>query len=48
MVAYIKCWRAGLEKVEGVMRDSEVTMASNMKMIEGWVQELEGRVKSLG
>jgi nuclear migration protein JNM1 len=48
MVADIKSWRAGLEKVEGVMRDSEVTMASNMKMIEGWVQELEGRVKSLG
>ena len=47
MVADIKRWREGLEKVEEVMKTSETTMGGNMKVIEGWVKELEGRMEKL-
>ena len=44
----IKSWRKGLEKVEGLMKDSEMTMGGNTKIVEGWVKELEARVTKLG
>ena len=43
----IKKWREGLEKVEQSMKQGERTMSGNMKVIEGWIKELEERMKNL-
>lgn len=40
-------WREGLVKVEAAIKESEGTVGGNMKAVEGWVKELEGRVQSL-
>ncbi|MCJ1242958.1 hypothetical protein MMC30_000154 [Trapelia coarctata] len=48
MAEELRSWREGLEKVEGVMRQGEERMKGNMGAVEGWVRELEGRVKKLG
>jgi nuclear migration protein JNM1 len=47
MAADIKKWKEGLEKVEEAMRASETTMGGNMKVIEGWVKELEEKMEKL-
>lgn len=44
MAADIKKWREGLEKVEQAMKQSETVMGGNMKVIEGWVKDLEERM----
>lgn len=41
-------WREGLEKVEGAMVEGEKTMKGNTEMVEGWVKELEERMRNLG
>ncbi|KAG0137503.1 Dynamitin-domain-containing protein [Tuber indicum] len=38
-------WRAALEKVETVVKESEGTIQGNMGKVEGWVQELEEKVR---
>jgi len=38
-------WRAALEKVEIVVKESEGTIQSNMGKVEGWVRELEEKVR---
>ena len=43
----LKSWREGLEKIEGVLARNEQTMNGNMSSVEGWVRELEERVKQL-
>jgi nuclear migration protein JNM1 len=43
----IKKWREGLEKVEQSMKQGERTMGGNMKVIEGWIKDLEERMKNL-
>jgi len=48
MAEELRSWREGLEKVEGVMQQGEERMKGNMGVVEGWVRELEGRVKKLG
>ncbi|MCJ1468441.1 hypothetical protein MMC07_007070 [Pseudocyphellaria aurata] len=48
MAQELQSWRDGLEKVEGAMQDGERTMAGNVTVVEQWVQELEGRIKTLG
>lgn len=48
MAEELKSWREGLEKIEGVVRESEQTMSGNMKAVEGWVRELEERLGSMG
>ena len=40
-------WREGLEKVEAAMRQGEVAMKGNTEVVEGWVKELEGRMRRL-
>lgn len=45
MAADIKKWREGLEKVEESMKQSEATMMGNMKVVEGWVKELEEKME---
>ena len=47
MAEDIKSWREGLEKVEAVMKDGESRMSGNMKVVEGWVKELEERMQKL-
>lgn len=43
----IKKWKEGLEKVEQSMKQGERTMGGNMKVIEGWIKDLEERMKNL-
>ncbi|KAL3419029.1 dynactin subunit [Phlyctema vagabunda] len=47
MTTDIKKWREGLEKVEEAMRQSETTMGGNMKVVEGWVKDLEQKMDTL-
>jgi len=43
----IKKWREGLEKVEEAMKQGENTMSGNMKIVEGWVKELEEKMEKM-
>jgi len=47
MTADIKKWREGLERVEEAMKDGEGTMSKNMKVVEGWVNDLEEKMEKL-
>lgn len=47
MADEIRSWREGLEKVEGVLKQSEQTMSGNTSTVEGWVRELEERMQKL-
>lgn len=44
MAADIKKWREGLEKVEQAMKQNETVIGGNMKVVEGWVKDLEERM----
>jgi nuclear migration protein JNM1 len=48
MAEEVKRWREGLEKLEGAMKEGEGVMGSNMKVVEGWVRELEKKLEGLG
>lgn len=47
MASEIKKWREGLEKVEEALKKNETTMGGNMKVVEGWVKELEAKMEQL-
>lgn len=47
MAEDIKKWKAGLERVEGAMKSAETVMDGNMKVVEGWVKELEAKLEQL-
>ena len=47
MAEELRNWREGLEKVEGVIKQSEQTMSGNMSTVDGWVKELEDRMQRL-
>ncbi|KAI8959576.1 Dynamitin-domain-containing protein [Daldinia sp. FL1419] len=47
MAADIKQWREGLDKIEAVMGEGGATMTANMKVVEGWVKDLEAKVAQL-
>ncbi len=47
MASDIKQWREGLEKIEKITQDGEASMGGNMKVIEGWVKELEAKMAEL-
>jgi nuclear migration protein JNM1 len=47
MAADIHQWRDGLEKVEAAMQQGEAAMAGNVKVVEGWVKELEAKIAKL-
>jgi nuclear migration protein JNM1 len=47
MAGDIKKWKDGLEKVEEAMKNAETVMGGNMKVVEGWVKELEAKVDKL-
>ena len=40
-------WRDGLAKVEDAMKQGEQTMKGNTEIVEGWVKELEERMRKL-
>lgn len=44
----LKTWRQGLEKVEQVVGKADEANGRNGRVVEGWVKELEGRIRSLG
>ncbi|KAL9119228.1 MAG: hypothetical protein Q9187_004217 [Circinaria calcarea] len=48
MAEEIRGWREGLEKVEERMRTGEKRLVENTKVIEDWVEDLEGRMGKLG
>ncbi|RMX89490.1 hypothetical protein D0869_00853 [Hortaea werneckii] len=43
----LKAWREGLEKVEQAVNQADEANGRNGKVVEGWVKELEGRMKTL-
>lgn len=47
MADEIKKWREGLEKVEAAMKQGETVMSGNMKVVEGWVKELEQKMEKV-
>jgi nuclear migration protein JNM1 len=44
----IERWRVGLERVERAVAEGERVGGENVRAVEAWVRELEGRVKVLG
>jgi nuclear migration protein JNM1 len=48
MESELKAWREGLEKVEQAVVEASEANGRNGKVVEGWVRELEGRMKKLG
>ncbi|KJZ76584.1 hypothetical protein HIM_03920 [Hirsutella minnesotensis 3608] len=44
MAAELKEWKQGIEKMEGAMRNGDATVKENMKVMEGWVKDLEERM----
>lgn len=43
----IKQWKEGLEKVETAMQEGDSSMTNNMKVVEGWVKDLEDKMAKL-
>ncbi|KAK2073027.1 hypothetical protein P8C59_007341 [Phyllachora maydis] len=44
MAGDIKQWKEGLDKVEAAIQSAETSMADNMKVMEGWVEDLETKI----
>jgi nuclear migration protein JNM1 len=47
MTGEMKQWRDGLEKMEGVIKEGDTSVQGNMKVMEGWVKDLEERMAKL-
>ncbi|KAH9998047.1 Dynamitin-domain-containing protein [Xylariaceae sp. FL0662B] len=47
MASDIKQWREGLEKIEVAMGEGETAMTANMKVVDGWVKDLEAKIAKL-
>ncbi|KZL81334.1 dynactin subunit [Colletotrichum incanum] len=47
MATDLKQWKDGLEKVEEAMKEGNTAMTGNMKVMEAWVKDLEGRIAKL-
>lgn len=47
MASDIKQWREGLEKIETAIKEGDASVGNNMKVVEGWVKELEERMAKL-
>ncbi|KAI2473644.1 Dynamitin-domain-containing protein [Annulohypoxylon bovei var. microspora] len=47
MAGDIKEWREALEKIEESMGERGTTITTNMKVVEGWVKDLEAKVAAL-
>ena len=44
----LQSWRDGLARVEKAMHQGQETIKGNTEVIEGWVKDLEGRMKNFG
>ena len=44
----IRSWKEGLEKVEKAMEQGEMTTKANTELVDGWVKDLESRMRKLG
>lgn len=44
----ITAWKAGLERVETAVTEAESGMKANSDVVEGWVKELEAKMKGAG
>ncbi|KAI3400437.1 hypothetical protein diail_3058 [Diaporthe ilicicola] len=47
MASDIKQWREGLENIETAMQEGEESMGNNMKVVGGWVKDLEAKMTKL-
>lgn len=47
MTEELKQWKEGLEKMENAVREGDTTVQGNMKIMEGWVKDLEERTARL-
>jgi nuclear migration protein JNM1 len=47
MAAELKIWREGLEKMESSLAEGDAATKGNMKVMEGWVKDLEARMAKL-
>lgn len=47
MASELKQWKTGLEKMEAAMENGDESVKGNMKVMEGWVKDLEGRMEKL-
>lgn len=47
MTEELKQWKEGLEKMENAVREGDTTVQGNMKVMEGWVKDLEERTARL-
>ncbi|GJC80219.1 dynactin subunit 2-A [Colletotrichum liriopes] len=47
MATDLKQWKGGLEKVEEAIKEGNTSMTGNMKVMEAWVKDLEGRIAKL-
>lgn len=47
MTTELKQWNEGLEKIEAAMKESSASVEKNKAVMEGWVKELEERIKDL-
>lgn len=47
MAGELKQWREGLDKMEKAIEDGDSTVKGNMKVMEGWVKDLEERLVKL-
>jgi len=47
MTGELKQWKEGLDKMEGAMKDGDATVKGNVKVMEGWVKDLEERMAKL-
>jgi len=47
MAADIHQWRDGLEKVEAAMQQGDAAMGGNVRVVEGWVRDLETKMAKL-
>ncbi|RCI11641.1 hypothetical protein L249_7238, partial [Ophiocordyceps polyrhachis-furcata BCC 54312] len=44
MVSELKQWKEGLDKMETAIRNGEAAVRENVKVVEGWVKDLEKRL----
>ncbi|OAA45539.1 Dynamitin subunit 2 [Metarhizium rileyi] len=47
MTKELRQWKDGLEKMENAVAESDVTVKGNVKVMEGWVKDLEERMTKL-
>lgn len=47
MASDIRLWREGLDKIEIAIKDGDTSFGNNIKVVEGWVKDLEEKMAKL-